>query len=194
MNKARAGMVLSAAAVANLAVVGFVTSPGDASIHTPAASTGADTTAKVVPSAGKAHPGLLVIPAGKARSGQLSPRFRQAIARANRAASTRPRGFVPRTSSGVKPDTASGCSGHVCIGVISKVGGKFVSSIREHFFDASGCQWGNVFWNGSHLTASHCVESNVTVKEPSAFSLANSAYICASFGHVSGVACVAVDR
>jgi hypothetical protein len=150
MNKAKAGKLLSAAAVANMAAVAFAASPASASAH-PAAGTAGGAAATAVPSAGRPHPGVIFIPPGKAgtvaelSSGQLrqaSPTLRAAAKAAATAA--KPRGFVPRASPGVRPDTETGCGGHICWGLHG--GANFVSYVDEHFFTWTGCHIAHFDW------------------------------------------------
>jgi hypothetical protein len=139
MNK---GKVLSAAAVANMAAVGFAAAPAIAGTH-PAADT-AGAVAAAVPSAGRAHPGITFVPGAsgsaltKARAAALANAGAGELARAGAAViAAKPHGFVPRPPNGVKPSTETGCSGHVCLGLYG--GGEYVSYVNEHWFSGTGC-------------------------------------------------------
>jgi hypothetical protein len=149
MNKAKTAKVLSAAAVANLAAVGFAASPAGASAHLAAGTAGG--AAATVPSAGRPHPGLTFIPPDrthivqKLSPGQLrqaSPALRAAAKAA--AAAAKPRGFVPRASSGVRINTETGCGGHICWGLHG--GGNHVSYVDQHFFSRTGCHIAHFDW------------------------------------------------
>ena len=115
MSKARTTKALTAGAIANLALAGFVAGPASASTHaTPAGA--------VTPSAGQAHPGLVATPAGQGFTVKMSPGARQSGAAARVAerlrAAQRP-GFVPRAKpqADAKPYTFTYCSGDTCFGV-----------------------------------------------------------------------------
>lgn len=189
MNKATTAKALSAAAIANLAMVGFVASPAGASTHSTTGATEAAVAATWVPSAGKARSGLM-------HKEKASPQVLQAMAPAKSAAKTR--GFVPLTSSGLTPDTASGCNQHVCIGVAGT--GLNVTSENQHFWGKSGCHVADfsVKTNaGQVLSSGHttnCYYSKQGAHAPVSGTWSQSVYICAGFWNVVGEACVHVVR
>jgi hypothetical protein len=119
MNKAKTAKVLSAAAAANMAAAGFATAPADGSVHPPAGTIQAGTTATAMPSTAL-----------------------QAAARAASSAAKR-RGFIPRTTPGARINTETGCNGHLCWGLHG--GGNHVSYVDEHFFNWPGCHIAHFF-------------------------------------------------
>jgi hypothetical protein len=107
MNKSRTAKILSAAAVANLAAVGFAASPATASTR-PVATTGA----AAASAAGGPHPGITFISSGSVRTA---------------GPAAKPRGFVPRASTTIRPDTESGLNGYVYLTLVG--GGSYVSYV-----------------------------------------------------------------
>jgi hypothetical protein len=189
MNKTKTGRVLSAAAIANLAVVGFVAAPVNAATHSGASGTENTVTPKVVPSAGKAHPGLVLMPGGRLAGAALAGSVQAG------SLSAKPRGFIPSVRDGVKPDTASTCNGDVCIKVWGA--GLDVYAVQAHFFDqASVCRDGK--WISTKLSmyspTSTCFYSHqqtawVYSDDPGETFLSGTS-ICAEFNHVAGKACI----
>lgn len=119
MTKAKTAKILSAAAVANIAAAGFAAPPANASAH-PTTSTPRAATATTP-----------------------SPALQAARAA---AATAKPRGFVPRASSGARINTETGCGGHLCWGLHG--GGRSVAYVDEHFFNWTGCHIANFAWGG----------------------------------------------
>jgi hypothetical protein len=182
MNKARTGKALSAAAAANLAVVGFAAGPASAATHAAANVTGT-TAAAAVPSAGRTLPGLVL----------------SAAARQANAIRAQARGFVPKSRAGIKPDLwKSGCTGHVCIGA-SVYSYSFVSQENQHFYDYSGCHlasWFTIDASGvagdRHVTP-NCYHSGYHMGFKSLIDgvhLGNAKSLCVGFQNVPGKPCV----
>jgi hypothetical protein len=193
MNNTTTAKLLPAATVAGLTMLGLTAAPAGAAAHSATPATGAPQ-AVGAPSAGKTHPGLLIIPADKVNKEKLSPQLRKAIAKAaSQAKAEKARGFVPRTAGGGKVTTATGCNGHVCIGVYGN--GLYVSHMDEHFWGWGGCHRGAISWGFSSVnTGLSCYRSKQDVNYPGPFHFLQSAYVCANFNGVSGIACEKVHR
>jgi hypothetical protein len=179
MNKVQAGKALSAAAIANLAVAGFVAAPANAAVHPASAPQVRETGAQqnVVPGAGRAHSGLV-----------FTSGARDAVITTNK-----PRGFVPR---GVKPFTDTTCNGHTCLGVFGH--GLYVSKINIHFFGEPGAHSGTISWSslwhgGSTRTGVPLVSMQHASYSQFDHTFAFKQYVCASFSGVPGAPCVYLD-
>jgi hypothetical protein len=169
MNKARTAKMLSAAAVANMAAVGFAVSPASAATHTPAATAG-----------GTAARALRAALAGGALNGNT--------------AAVSPRGFVPRASSGVKPDTETGCNSYLCVGLYG--GGNFVSYFNAHWFagsPSSPCRTGAIGYTEPNGYAAYHIVNNVCYKQQIQVNYYSSyptgTKFCAAFSGFPGSMC-----
>jgi hypothetical protein len=184
MNKAKTAKVLSAAAVANMAAIGFATSPAAASTH-PAAATAGGVAA--VPSAGRPHPGVIFT------HGQAASALKGGTLKAG-ATTPKPRGFVPRGSSGVKPDTETGCSSTICVGLYG--GGNHVSYFNAHWFagsPSSPCRGGKIWYrepNGGHFSVSYesvCYKQQITLSFSAHATFPTGTKFCASFSSLGSM-------
>jgi hypothetical protein len=149
MAKSKTAIALTAGAIANLALAGFVAAPASATTHDTAAG----------PAAVGAKTG------GVLRSGtfteKVSPQIRREMEKwlagenAGAAGSSR-LGFVPGAGAasgrqaGVKPDTRTYCSANTCFGVHGA--GLFVSYVDEHFFNYNTCHYGQLWIYGAHFS------------------------------------------
>jgi hypothetical protein len=180
MNKARTGKALSAVAIANLAVAGFVASPAIASAPPAVGTAGTTTTAMAVPSAGKVYPGLMLAPATR----QVG------------AAGAKPRGFVPRARAGIKPDTAHKCQDDVCIAVYGA--GLHVAYVEASWQGQPGvCRDGYLSFasvNNHTYPTDGCFYSHTVTKWNFNQTYASSFSICAGFNHVPGLPCIGIVR
>ncbi|HEY2577089.1 MAG TPA: hypothetical protein VGI74_12345 [Streptosporangiaceae bacterium] len=106
------------------------------------------------------------------------------------------RGFVPKAAKGVRPDSESGCLGHVCLGL--KGGGQHVSSVNEHWFTGTGCHIAHfyAFSPSGTLIRSYnpagfwCSKQQVVwPKSKVAGSYSVGTDFCGSFNNISGFMC-----
>jgi hypothetical protein len=158
MNKATTGKALSAAAIANIALAGFVASPANASTHLTADTIG--TTASAM---------------------------------AN-ATAAKPRGFVPQTRAGIKPDSGHHCSEDVCIAVLGH--GLHVSNVETSWQGQPGvCRSGYISFaspfNNTYPTGK-CYHSHDAKTWDFNKTYSFSFSICAEYNHVPGDPCIPI--
>jgi hypothetical protein len=173
MNKAK---VFSAAAMANMAAVGFAAAPAIASTHPAVTSAGA-----AVPAAGRSLPGITFVPRGGAATAAAA------------AARVKPRGFVPRAAKGVKPDTETGCNSYICVGLYG--GGNYVSYFNAHWYGGSpgACRVGILSYtepNGDNAWVPYytvCYKSQIQLNFDKDFPTGTK--FCAEFSGLPGTLC-----
>jgi hypothetical protein len=177
MNKAKTGKLLSAAAVANMAIAGFAAAPAGAATHSAAGTAGGTAATKLAPR----------------QLGQLEAERARLLG----TTVAKPGGFVPRSSAGVRPNSESGCIGHVCLGLAG--GGQHVSFVNEHWFLGTGCHIAHFYayspgalvpWKSYNPAGFWCSKQQVTwpkSKVQGSYNVGSS--FCGSFNNISGFMC-----
>jgi hypothetical protein len=170
MDKARTRKALSAAAAANLTVIGLA-APADASAHTTVTTARAAT----MPNARKTLPGLVFT----------------STARRSGASGAEPRGFVPRARANATPDSYRSCNKYVCEYVHGA--GSTVDYVSTSWSGQPGvCRSGFIeSSNGGYDPTTGCAYSSEVVTwtfKPPAH--VPHTHICAGFFHVPGSPCV----
>jgi hypothetical protein len=190
MSKAKTAKILPAA-VASIAAVSFAASPASASAH-PAPGTAGGGAATAVPSAGRSHPGVTVLPPGRWRIVKLSPRqLRQASPAATAAApAAKAPGFVPRHSAALMPGARkAGRPGRACAGLYD--GGNYASCVNESWMTGTGCHIGDIAY-ATPGGASHACTSPGYIRRDKEYEVTSNknfssgTFSCGSFTNISG--------
>jgi hypothetical protein len=191
MSKARTAKLLVTAA-ANIAVVGMAASPASASallVSGPAAEPSAP--------AGGPHPGIAVVKVDEQQGVNLSPEqaplaFRATTRRADTSAA-KPAGFVPKASrGGAVPDTETGCSGYVCLGLYG--GANHVSYVNTSWTTGTGCHIGHidVYYQGNAISTYSsptyiCRNQEYQIDFNASYPTGTS--FCGYFNNIAGLKC-----